>query len=69
MYSVKQNRIIDNYIELLKAGLDKLNATVVARRLAAKVILDIAVSDLGIHLNIWDNETKSEVACVFNFTA
>lgn len=69
MYTVKHTRIIDNYIELLKAGLDKINATIIARRLAAKVILDIAVSDLGIHMNIWDNEAKSEVTCVFKFTA
>ncbi|QTH80457.1 hypothetical protein PA10_00259 [Pseudomonas phage pPa_SNUABM_DT01] len=69
MYTVKHNRIIDNYIELLKAGLEKAMATFIARALSAKVILDVAVSDTGIHLNIWDNETTSEKAVVFAFKA
>lgn len=69
MYTVKENRMIDNCIELIKAGLDKVNAMFVARKLAAKVILDVAVSDTGIHLNIWDNEAKVEKTLVFSFTA
>ncbi|MOA35361.1 hypothetical protein D3C78_1568060 [compost metagenome] len=69
MYTVKHNRIINNYVELLKAGLEKAMATFIARALSAKVILDIAISDTGIHLNIWDNEVAAEKAVVFAFTA
>ena len=69
MYTIKSTRIINNYVDLIKAGLDKMMATFIARKLAAKVILDIAVSDVGIHLNIWDNEAKAEKAMVFKFTA
>lgn len=69
MYTIKNTRIINNYVELIKSGLDKMMATFIARKLAAQVILDIAVSDIGIHLNIWDNEAKAEKAMVFKFTA
>ncbi|MNI69305.1 hypothetical protein D3C76_26030 [compost metagenome] len=69
MYTVKENRMIDNYVDLLKAGLEKVMAKFIARRMGMKVILDIAVGDDGIHLNIWDNEAKAEKAVVFKFVA
>ncbi|MNB61121.1 hypothetical protein D3C87_901240 [compost metagenome] len=69
MYTVKQNRMIDNYVELLKAGLEKAMAAFIVRRMGMKVILDIAIGDDGVHLNIWDNEAKAEKGCVFRFVA
>lgn len=69
MYTLKDIRIMDNYVELVKAGLSKLHARFIARKMAAKVILEIAISDVGVHVEFYDTAEHSEKTCVFRFTA
>lgn len=69
MYTIKHTRIIENYKVLLKAGLDKMMATFIARRLSARVILDVAISDTGVHIDLWDNSDFNEKTMVFKFVA
>jgi hypothetical protein len=69
MYTIKQQRMIDNVASLIKAGIDKLAAISIAKKLAAQVILDIAVSDTGVHINLWDNKDFTEKKYLVKFTA
>ncbi|MCY1297360.1 hypothetical protein D9M68_18690 [compost metagenome] len=69
MYTIKQTRMLENVAALIKAGVEKFTAMLIAKKLAAQVILDIAISDKGIHINLWDNMDFSEKKFVFNFVA
>lgn len=60
-------RVNDNYVELLKAGLSKAVAKMIAIKLRMKVILSVAVSDTGVHIDLY--EDGSEKKYVFNFVA
>lgn len=67
MESLIEMRREDNYHELLRAGLDAARAKLIAAVMAMKVILEIAISDLGVHLGYWDNEVKLEKKVVLKF--
>lgn len=67
MYTVKQTRMINNYTDLLKTGLDKMMAMHIAKKLAALVILTIAVSDVGIHVETYDVSARAESTVLFSF--
>lgn len=69
MYTLKHIRMIDNYVELVKAGLSKLHARFIARKMASRVILEVAISDVGVHVEFYDTAEHSEKTFVFKFTA
>lgn len=69
MLTIKQTRIIENYKELLSAGLDKVMARAIALKVSAAVILNIAVSDLGVHIDLYETIVREEKTMVFRFTA
>lgn len=69
MFTVKQTRIIENYKELLKAGLDRLVARNIALRVSAAVILNVAVSDHGVHVELYEVAEREEKTMVFRFVA
>jgi predicted transcriptional regulator len=62
-------RFNDNYAELLSAGLDKGSAKIIAAKLRMRVILAIAVSDKGIHIDLYDTADHAEKNYVFAFAA
>lgn len=62
-------RVNDNYSELLKAGLDTGSAKIIAAKLRMRVILAVAVSDLGIHVDLYDAANNAEKNYVFSFAA
>jgi hypothetical protein len=69
MYTLKHIRMIDNYAELVKAGLSKLHARLITRKMATRVILEVAVSDVGVHVEFYDTSVHAEKTCVFRFVA
>lgn len=69
MLTIKQERIIDNYKELIKAGLDRVMARTIALRVSAAVILNVAVSDLGVHVELYEVMKREEKTLVFRFVA
>lgn len=69
MLTIKQERIIENYKELLKAGLDKVVARTIALRVSAAVILNVAVSDHGVHVELYEVMNREEKTMVFRFVA
>lgn len=69
MLTIKQERIIDNYKELIKAGLDRVMARTIALRVSAAVILNVAVSDLGVHVELYEVMKREEKTLVFRFMA
>lgn len=69
MYTIKQTRMLENVTALIKAGVDKLTAIIIAKKLAAQVILDIAISDTGIHIELWNNMTFAVQKSVYRFNA
>lgn len=69
MLTIKQERIIDNYKELIKAGLDRVVARTIALRVSAAVILNVAVSDLGVHVELYEVMKREEKTLVFRFVA
>lgn len=69
MLTIKQTRIVENYKELLKAGLDKVMARAIALKVSAAVILNVAVSDLGVHIDLYETIVREEKTLVFRFTA
>lgn len=62
-------RVNDNYSELLKAGLDTGSAKIIAAKLRMRVILEVAISDLGIHVDLYDAANQEEKSYVFSFAA
>lgn len=62
-------RVNDNYSELLKAGLDTGSAKIIAAKLRMRVILAVAISDLGIHVDLYDASVSEEKKYVFAFAA
>ena len=69
MLTIKQECIIDNYKELIKAGLDRVMARTIALRVSAAVILNVAVSDLGVHVELYEVMKREEKTLVFRFMA
>jgi len=69
MYTLKHTRIMDNYLELIRSGLDKYMARFIAVKLAASVVLEVAISDVGVHVALWETGTSKEKTMVFKFTA
>lgn len=69
MLTIKQERIIDNYKELIKAGLDRAMARTIALRVSVAVILNVAVSDLGVHVELYEVMKREEKTLVFRFMA
>ena len=69
MLTIKQERIIDNYKELIKAGLDRVVARTIALRVSAAVILNVAVSDLGVYVELYEVMKREEKTMVFRFMA
>jgi hypothetical protein len=69
MYTIKQTRMLENVTALIKAGVDKLTAIIIAKKLSAQVILDIAISDAGIHIELWNNMTFAVQKSVYRFNA
>ena len=69
MLTIKQERIIDNYKELIKAGLDRAMARTIALLVSAAVILNVAVSDLGVHVELYEVMKREEKTLVFRFMA
>lgn len=62
-------RFNDNFAELIKAGLDAGSAKIIAAKLRMRVILAVAVSDKGIHVDLYDSADHAEKNYVFSFTA
>ena len=60
-------RVNDNYRELIAAGLDSIIAKMIAASLRARVILEVAISDLGVHMNVYENGEEKQV--IFKFSA
>ena len=60
-------RVNANYAELLKAGIDAYTAKFIAIKLRIKAVLEVAVSDIGVLVNVW--EDGKEVKYVFKFAA
>lgn len=69
MLTIKQEHIIDNYKELIKAGLDRAMARTIALRVSVAVILNVAVSDLGVHVELYEVMKREEKTLVFRFMA
>lgn len=69
MMTIKQTRIVDNYKALLKAGLDRVVARAIALKVSAGVILNIAVSDIGVHVEMYEVMKHEEKTMVFHFVA
>lgn len=69
MLTIKEMRVIENYKALLKAGLDKMMAKFIAAKVAVAVVLDVAVSDLGVHVSVYRTGVRKEETIVFRFTA
>lgn len=63
------SRINNNYIELLNAGLDAGSAKIIAAKLRMRVILAVAVSDMGIHVDLYDVSVRANQTFVFSFAA
>lgn len=63
------SRVNNNYIELLNAGLDAGSAKIIAAKLRMRVILAVAVSDMGIHVDLYDVSVRANQTFVFSFTA
>jgi hypothetical protein len=58
-------RVNANYSKLIKSGIDAYTAKFIAIKLRIMDILEVAVSDLGVLVNVWvDNK---EVKYVFKF--
>lgn len=62
-------RVNNNYSELLKAGLDTGSAKIIAAKLRMRVILAVAISDMGIHVDLYDAANNEEKNYVFSFAA
>lgn len=60
-------RVNDNYRELIAAGLDAIIAKMIAAKLRARVILEVAISDLGVHMSVYEGGVEKKV--VFKFSA
>jgi hypothetical protein len=69
MLTLKQMRVIENYKELIKAGLDKVVARTIALKVSVAVILTVAVSDLGVHVELYEVDRREEKTVVFRFVA
>lgn len=69
MLTIKQTRIIENYKELIKVGLDKMMARAIALKVTTHVILNVAISDLGVHVELYETAVRKEKTMVFRFTA
>ncbi len=63
------SRVNNNYIELLNAGLDAGSAKIIAAKLRMRVILAVAVSDMGIHVDLYDVSVRANQTFVFSFAA
>jgi hypothetical protein len=62
-------RFNDNFAELIKAGLDAGSAKIIAAKLRMRVILAVAISDKGIHVDLYDSADSVEKNYVFAFAA
>lgn len=60
-------RFNDNYRALVKAGLDAITAKFIAAKLRIKVILEVAISDVGVHLDVVEEGVEKKY--VFKFVA
>lgn len=60
-------RINDNYRALLAAGVDAAVAKMLAIKLRLKVILEVAVSDIGLHIDLYEEGVEKKY--VFKFIA
>lgn len=69
MLTLKEMRVIENYKELIKAGLDKVVARTIAMKVSIAVILTVAVSDLGVHVELYEVDRCEEKTVVFRFMA
>lgn len=63
------SRVNNNYIELLNAGLDAGSAKIIAAKLRMRVILAVAVSDMGIHVDLYNVSVRTNQTFVFSFAA
>lgn len=63
------SRVNNNYIELLNAGLDAGSAKIIAAKLRMRVILAVAVSDMGIHVDLYNVSVRANQTFVFSFAA
>lgn len=69
MESLIEMRKEDNYRDLIKAGLDAAYARIISQIMKARVILEVAISDIGVHLGYWDSQSKAERTIVLKFEA
>ena len=69
MLTLKQMRVIENYKELIKAGLDNVVARTIALKVSVAAIPTVAVSDLGVHVELYEVDLCEEKTVVFRFVA
>lgn len=69
MYTIKETNIIVNFAALIKAGLDKMMADFIAKKLAAFRINEVAISDEGVHIDMKCVVTMHSKAMIFKFVA
>lgn len=67
MTTIRHEVVGSNYTALLKAGLDKMMSRAIAVKTADGFIGSVAVSDLGVHLEVRDLITFRRTRKVFRF--